>query len=90
LPSLNNKLDTLEHAHIVKNEFDVYTTNQPSVVQEVEKIDTMVISMYQDKAILFATLIPYSIYDFIIPNEFNDIVELKLLGASRVCASIKC
>ena len=62
----------LEITH-VENEFDASATDQPFMVHEVEKFDSMVFSMDQDKAISFATLIPP--IDFIIPDKFNNMTE---------------
>lgn len=59
----------------VKNNFDASTTHQPSIVHEVEMLDTMVLPIDQDKAILFATLIPP--IHFISPKKFKDMVKQK-------------
>jgi hypothetical protein len=41
----------------------------------VEKIDTMMAFMDQDKFVSFATLIPH--IEFVFPNQFNIVVECK-------------
>ena len=44
-------------------------------LNEVEKIDTMMAFMDQDKFVSFATLIPH--IEFVFPNQFNKVVECK-------------
>uniref|UniRef100_A0A2N9FRM3 Reverse transcriptase domain-containing protein n=1 Tax=Fagus sylvatica TaxID=28930 RepID=A0A2N9FRM3_FAGSY len=44
-------------------------------LDEVDKLDTIVLLVDQDKAISFTTLVPP--IDLIIPNKFNDMVEHK-------------
>ena len=71
----------LEGTHVVKSEFDASATYQPFMVHEVkrldevDKLDTIVLLVDQDKAISFTTLVPP--IDLIIPNKFNDMVEHK-------------
>ena len=71
-----------QRTDVVMSEFDALSTDPPSMehnvkqFDDVEKIDTMVLHMAQDKAISFATLIPY--IGFVIPYEFNDVVEHKV------------
>ena len=59
----------------VKNNFDASTTHQPSIVHEVEMLDTMVLPIDQDEAIFFATLIPP--IHFVSPKKFKDMVKQK-------------
>ena len=55
----------------MKNEFNASAINQSSMMYAVEKHDTMMLSMDQDKAISYPPI------DFIITNEFNEMVEHK-------------
>ncbi len=59
-----------------KFEFDDCANDQPSMMEEVDKLDTMVHPVCQEKTASFTTLIPH--IDFVIPNEFNDAVECKI------------
>jgi hypothetical protein len=70
----------IEGAHM-EIEFDTSVIDQPSMMyevkklNEVEKFDTMVLSVNQDKVVSFVALI--SPIDFVNPNKFNDLVEHK-------------
>ena len=55
----------------MKFEFEECATDQPSMVHLVEKID-----MVQDKAVTFGILIPH--IDFVIPDEFNNVMTCKM------------
>ena len=64
----------------MKSEFDASTTDHPSMVHEVKKLDDVEkfdsnLSEDWDKAVTSATLILPT--DFIILNKFNDMVEHK-------------
>ena len=52
-------------------------------LNEVEKIDTMMAFMDQDKFVSFATLIPH--IEFVFPNQFNKVVECKFFFCSKCC-----
>ena len=58
---------------VEKSHKDLEGAHQPYMVHEVEKLDTIIFSICQDKVILFSTLIPP--IDFIISNVFNSMVE---------------
>ena len=68
LENENYSLLDVEKAHK-----DLEGAHQPYMVHEVEKLDTIIFSICQDKVILFSTLIPP--IDFIISNVFNSMVE---------------
>ena len=68
LENENYPLLDVEKAHK-----DLEGAHQPYMVHEVEKLDTIIFSICQDKVILFSTLIPP--IDFIVPNVFNSMVE---------------
>lgn len=69
----------LEGTHDVKFKFDEHATDQRSIVHEdkifdeVAKIDIMVLPMVPKKMVSFAMLILHT--NFVIPDEFNDVVE---------------
>ena len=78
--------EILEDAYDVKINSDECATNQPSRViedmklDEVDKIDTIVLSATKEKPNPFASLIPS--IDFVIPNIFSGVVNNKLLCSS--------
>lgn len=65
----------------MKFKFDEHATGQCSIVHEdkffdkVAKIDIMVLPMVPEKTVSFAMLILHA--NFVIPDEFNDVVECK-------------
>ena len=69
---------TLEGAHDMILEVAECAINQPSMVHvdkqlyEVEKADTIVLLMVQDKIVLMPPI------DFVITKEFNDVMECKV------------
>jgi hypothetical protein len=71
--------ELLKGAHYVKFSFDECATDQPSRVledmklDEVDKIDTIVLSATKEKPSPFASLFPY--IDFVIPDIFSGVVE---------------
>ena len=64
-------------AHDVLVDVDESTFDQPSMVHEdkqfakVEKVDTMMLPMVQDKIVVIPNI------DFVIPEEFNNVMECK-------------
>ena len=59
-------------------------------LDDVEKFDTTVFLVNQDKVVSLSTLTPH--IDFFIPNKFNDVVEHKaylLLVILKVIPALK-
>ena len=79
---------TLEGAHDMILEVAECAINQPSMVHvdkqlyEVEKADTIVLLMVQDKIVLMPPV------DFVITKEFNDVMECKVSSFSVLLTMI--
>ena len=64
----------LEDSYDMKVEFDANNTNKPSMIDEVEKLDLMLLPIEQERVVSFIPSI-----DFIIPGEFNTVEQYAYL-----------
>ena len=60
----------LEDSYDMKVEFDANKTNKPSMIDEVEKLDLMLLPIEQERDVSFIPSI-----DFIILEEFNTVEQ---------------